>query len=256
MSASTARLVSFCAAPATLAGAQADQRRGAAVRARKVQPCRADARAGSAPARPRAGAAGCQKGRSGCKTLHGERAHHHKNTAPHQVRLRPRQALAMGRRCSGINSLTLNLYRLTPDQGDNHLVAACRAGLFSLCFARVLVAKPVSTFAEHALLYVHSLSHQELLAMSTGWIVIGVLVVLVFFAFGAYNRLVALSQRVGQAFADIDVQLKQRHDLIPNLLETVKGYAAHERGTLDDVVKPPNPPLAPHGPAPAPAPEN
>src|SRR5437016_1789778 len=73
--------------------------------------------------------------------------------------------------------------------------------------------------------------------MSTGWIVLGVIVVLVLFAFSAYNRLVALSQRVGQAFADIDVQLKQRHDLIPNLVETVKGYAAHERGTLEDVIK-------------------
>ena len=61
--------------------------------------------------------------------------------------------------------------------------------------------------------------------MSTGWIVLGVIVILVLFAFGAYNRLVALSQRVSQAFADIDVQLKQRHDLIPNLVETVKGYA-------------------------------
>src|ERR1700709_115261 len=71
----------------------------------------------------------------------------------------------------------------------------------------------------------------------SGWIIIGVIVILVVFVLGAYNRLVALGQRVGQAFADIDVQLKQRHDLIPNLLETVKGYAAHERGTLDDVVK-------------------
>ena len=62
--------------------------------------------------------------------------------------------------------------------------------------------------------------------MSTGWIVLGVIVVLVFLAFSAYNRLVALGQRVGQAFADIDVQLKQRHDLVPNLVETVKGYAA------------------------------
>src|SRR6202158_1580797 len=75
------------------------------------------------------------------------------------------------------------------------------------------------------------------MVMSTGWIVIGVIVVLVLFAFAAYNRLVALSQRVGQAFADIDVQLKQRHNLIPNLIETVKGYAAHERGTLDAVVQ-------------------
>ncbi|MBR1218166.1 LemA family protein [Bradyrhizobium sp. U87765 SZCCT0131] len=85
--------------------------------------------------------------------------------------------------------------------------------------------------------------------MSTGWIVLIVLVVLAFLAFGAYNRLVALSQRVGQAFADIDVQLKQRHDLIPNLVETVKGYAAHERGTLDDVVKARNAALSAQGPA-------
>ena len=84
--------------------------------------------------------------------------------------------------------------------------------------------------------------------MSTGWIVIGVIVILVLFAFGAYNRLVALGQRVGQAFADIDVQLKQRHDLIPNLLETVKGYAAHERGTLDDVVKARNAAMSAQGP--------
>ena len=72
--------------------------------------------------------------------------------------------------------------------------------------------------------------------MSSGWIVLGVIVVLVIFAFSAYNRLVALGQRVSQAFADIDVQLKQRHDLIPNLVETVKGYAAHERGTLEAVI--------------------
>lgn len=51
-----------------------------------------------------------------------------------------------------------------------------------------------------------------------------------------YNRLVALNARADQAFADIDVQLKQRHDLIPNLVETVKGYAAHERGTLEAVI--------------------
>jgi LemA protein len=73
--------------------------------------------------------------------------------------------------------------------------------------------------------------------MSTGWIVLGVLVVLAFWIFSIYNGLVAMRQRVDQAFADIDVQLKQRHDLIPNLVETVKGYAGHERGTLEDVVK-------------------
>ena len=53
--------------------------------------------------------------------------------------------------------------------------------------------------------------------MSTGWIVLGIIVILVLFAIGAYNRLVAHRQRVDQSFADIDVQLKQRHDLIPNL---------------------------------------
>src|SRR6266568_1189114 len=83
--------------------------------------------------------------------------------------------------------------------------------------------------------------------MSTGWIVIGVIVIIALFAFGAYNRLVALSQRVGQAFADIDVQLKLRHDLIPNLVETVKGYAAHERGTLDEVVRARNAAVAAQG---------
>src|ERR1700726_4690283 len=92
--------------------------------------------------------------------------------------------------------------------------------------------------------------------MSSGWIVLGVIVILVLFAFGAYNRLVALSQRVGQAFADIDVQLKQRHDLIPNLLETVKGYAAHERGTLDDVVKARNAAISAQGPGQVAAAEN
>ncbi|MGB3273133.1 MAG: LemA family protein [Xanthobacteraceae bacterium] len=92
--------------------------------------------------------------------------------------------------------------------------------------------------------------------MSTGWIVLGVLVVLAFIVFAAYNRLVALSQRVNQAFADIDVQLKLRHDLIPNLVETVKGYAGHERGTLEEVVKARNAALSAQGPAQVAAAEN
>jgi LemA protein len=66
-------------------------------------------------------------------------------------------------------------------------------------------------------------------------IVIVILAVLGFSLVGVYNRLVGLRQNANQAFADIDVQLKQRQDLIPNLVETVKGYAAHERGTLEAV---------------------
>src|ERR1700742_2901654 len=90
---------------------------------------------------------------------------------------------------------------------------------------------------------------------TTGWIVLGVIVVLVLWIIMIYNQLVAMRQRVGQAFADIDVQLKQRHDLIPNLVETVKGYASHERGTLEDVVKARNAAMSAQGPAQASAAE-
>jgi LemA protein len=72
--------------------------------------------------------------------------------------------------------------------------------------------------------------------MST-WIVLGVIVALGLWIMMIYNGLVAMRQRVNQAYADIDVQMKQRHDLIPNLVETVKGYASHERGTLEAVVQ-------------------
>ncbi len=70
-------------------------------------------------------------------------------------------------------------------------------------------------------------------------LVIGLLVfavVLLYFVM-ANNRLVALRRRCDQAFADIDVQMKQRHDLVPNLVATVKGYTAHERASLDAVVQ-------------------
>jgi LemA protein len=93
--------------------------------------------------------------------------------------------------------------------------------------------------------------------MSTStWIVLGVIVVLALWIVSIYNGLVAMRQRVGQAFADIDVQLKQRHDLIPNLVETVKGYAAHERGTLEAVIKARNVAVAAQGPAQQAAAEN
>ena len=91
---------------------------------------------------------------------------------------------------------------------------------------------------------------------TTGWIVLGVAVVVVIWAISIYNSLVAMRQRTNQAFADIDVQLKQRHDLVPNLVETVKGYAAHERGTLDDVVKARNAAVSAQGPAQQAAAEN
>tara|TARA_A100001391_G_scaffold48774_5_gene29070 strand:+ start:2576 stop:3127 length:552 start_codon:yes stop_codon:yes gene_type:complete len=66
-----------------------------------------------------------------------------------------------------------------------------------------------------------------------GLAVIGVLVVLVI---GIYNRLVSLRQHVRQGVADIDAQLRQRHDVIPNLVNIVKGYAAHEQDTLEQVI--------------------
>ncbi len=72
--------------------------------------------------------------------------------------------------------------------------------------------------------------------MTTGLIVLIVVGVLLLVGVLIYNSLVALRQRTNQAFADIDVQLKQRHDLVPNLVETVKGYASHERGTLEAVI--------------------
>jgi LemA protein len=67
-------------------------------------------------------------------------------------------------------------------------------------------------------------------------IIIGVLVLLVIFGVAQYNRLIRLNITVDEAFAQIEVQLKRRADLIPNLVETVKGYAKHEQGTFDAVV--------------------
>ena len=93
--------------------------------------------------------------------------------------------------------------------------------------------------------------------MSTSTIVVlAVIVVFALWAMTVYNGLVSLRQRVNQAFADIDVQLRQRHDLIPNLVETVNGYAAHARGTLDDVVRARNAAINAQGPAQQAAAEN
>lgn len=73
--------------------------------------------------------------------------------------------------------------------------------------------------------------------MTIFWIVAGIIVLLVLVAIGMYNGLITLKNRVDEAWSDIDVQLKRRHDLIPNLVETVKGYAAHESATLENVIK-------------------
>ncbi len=70
-----------------------------------------------------------------------------------------------------------------------------------------------------------------------GWITLAVVVALAFWAVSIYNGLVALRNRFKNAFAQIDVQLKRRYDLIPNLVETVKGYIKHERETLEAVIK-------------------
>ena len=69
-----------------------------------------------------------------------------------------------------------------------------------------------------------------------GWIILAILAALVFFAITIYNRLVASRNRFKNAFAQIDVQLTRRHDLIPNLVETAKGYMKHERETLEAVI--------------------
>jgi LemA protein len=70
-----------------------------------------------------------------------------------------------------------------------------------------------------------------------GWIVVALAVAIAIWAIAIYNGLVTLRNRYKNAFSQIDVQLKRRYDLIPNLVETVKGYMAHERGTLEAVIK-------------------
>lgn len=71
----------------------------------------------------------------------------------------------------------------------------------------------------------------------THWILIAILVIAVFYAIGIYNKLVTLKNRYENAFAQIEVQLKRRYDLIPNLVEVAKSYLKHERETLEAVVE-------------------
>ena len=73
--------------------------------------------------------------------------------------------------------------------------------------------------------------------MITALVIIGVLIVLAMFVVGIYNKLVTLKNRFENAFSQIEVQLQRRYDLIPNLIETVKGYMKHEKETLEAVIQ-------------------
>jgi len=73
--------------------------------------------------------------------------------------------------------------------------------------------------------------------MSTGWIIIGIVGIIVLYVIIVFNSLITLKIRIKNAFSQIDVQLKRRADLIPNLIESVKGYMKHERGVLTEVTK-------------------
>ncbi len=79
--------------------------------------------------------------------------------------------------------------------------------------------------------------HDKNFMTTTLLIVLGVIAVIALAIIGMYNSLIRLKNRVNEAWSDIDVQLKRRYDLIPNLIETVKGYASHEKETLEKVVQ-------------------
>ena len=84
--------------------------------------------------------------------------------------------------------------------------------------------------------------------MTLIYILIGLVVIVVLYTVVTYNKLVRLRQSAEEGFSDIDVQLKRRHDLIPNLVETVKGYAAHERQTFEAVTAARAGAVSAHGP--------
>ena len=88
------------------------------------------------------------------------------------------------------------------------------------------------------------------------WIVLGLLVLVAIYVLVTYNGLVSMRNRIENAWAQIDVQLKRRYDLIPNLVETVKGYASHERETLEAVIQARNVAMAAQGPQDQAAAEN
>ena len=81
------------------------------------------------------------------------------------------------------------------------------------------------------------------------WVLIGIVVVLLFWLAAAYNGLVGSRNRVDNAWSQVEVQLKRRYDLIPNLVETVKGYAAHEQQTFERVIEARNAAQSAQGPA-------
>lgn len=83
--------------------------------------------------------------------------------------------------------------------------------------------------------------------MSTGLIVLIIVIVVAVYFGMAYNTFITLKNRVKEAWSDIEVQMKRRYDLIPNLVETVKGYASHESGTLEKVIQARNMAMAQHG---------
>src|SRR5659263_129005 len=82
-----------------------------------------------------------------------------------------------------------------------------------------------------------STRHRKAPQMLALWIILGLVALVLLFLVVLYNRLIRLRNGAQNAWAQVDVQLKRRHDLIPNLIETVKGYAAHERGTFEAVTE-------------------